>query len=433
MKKIISLILIVFVSNKIFLENNINNEKFLDINLQQSGQNLPNQLKIYAEDIINIVNNITSNIMDFFQKKINDELYTILNTKAYPYFINILQQKSYNNFITALGNYLTNFLNNIKEYNYTNITEFIVSEVITNFTQFVNDTKFNPQIEKIIEGIKKSIKEWDVEEIRKELNNKLNKLNNINVSYMVDDIKTHYDYKIKHYKERDERSKIRMIAENYAIPFFAKTECRRSISEINNNIKSEIESFKVYINSENFLKDISGIDRFLSELFNKTLPILKEIEGEKVISVLKFFFSTIDNTLKSKAMKEIKQLIKKIVVENKSEYLLDEFLLKIYDVIETILNMKFFEDQNAGKIYNKLTEILNWAVEYLKTIDSFEKLQLEFNKNVMEVVNIIKEYDAHYVIDINTRYARRIVTIVLNYGKMAMKIISYVLKYFDSN
>ena len=132
-------------------------------------------------------------------------------------------------------------------------------------------------------------------------------------------------------------------------------------------------------------------------------------------------------------MKEIKQLIKKIVVENKSEYLLDEFLLKIYDVIETILNMKFFEDQNAGKIYNKLTEILNWAVKYLKTIDSFEKLQLEFNKNVMEVVNIIKEYDAHYVIDINTRYARRIVTIVLNYGKMAMKIISYVLKYFDSN
>jgi hypothetical protein len=132
-------------------------------------------------------------------------------------------------------------------------------------------------------------------------------------------------------------------------------------------------------------------------------------------------------------MKGIKQLIKKIVVENKSEYLLDEFLLKIYDVIETILNMKFFEDQNAGKIYNKLTEILNWAVEYLKTIDSFEKLQLEFNKNVMEVVNIIKEYDAHYVIDINTRYARRIVTIVLNYGKMAMKIISYVLKYFDSN
>ena len=69
MKKIISLILIVFVSNKIFLENNINNEKFLDINLQQSGQNLPNQLKIYAEDIINIVNNITSNIMEFFQKK----------------------------------------------------------------------------------------------------------------------------------------------------------------------------------------------------------------------------------------------------------------------------------------------------------------------------------------------------------------------------
>ena len=95
--------------------------------------------------------------------------------------------------------------------------------------------------------------------------------------------------------------------------------------------------------------------------------------------------------------------------------------------------MKFFEDQNAGKIYNKLTEILNWAVEYLKTIDSFEKLQFEFNKNVLEVVNIIKEYDAHYVIDINTRYARRIVTIVLNYGKIAMKIISYILKYFDSN
>ena len=132
-------------------------------------------------------------------------------------------------------------------------------------------------------------------------------------------------------------------------------------------------------------------------------------------------------------MKEIKQLIKKIVVENKSEYLLDEFLLKIYDVIETILNMKFFEDQKDGKLYDKLTEILNWAVKYLKTIDSIEKLQNEFNKNVMEVVNIIKEYDAHYVIDINTRYARRIVTIVLNYGKMAMKIISYVLKYFDSN
>ncbi len=432
MKKIISLILIVFVSNKIFLENNINNEKFLDINLQQSGQNLPNQLKIYAEDIINIVNNITSNIMDFFQKKINDELYTILNTKAYPYFINILQQKSYNNFITALGNYFTNFLNGFKEYNYNDITEFIVSEV-TNFKEFVNKTVFKDEIEVIIKEIKTNIKEWDIEEIRKSVNKELNEFKNINVSKIVDEWKEIAEDEIKRYKNQPEIFKIQKIAGYFAFPFFAKKECRPTISEINHNIKSYIESFKYYINSEDFLKENSRINEFLSEFFNKTLPILKEIEGEKVISVLKYFFSTIDKTLKSDAMKGIKQLIKKIVVENKSEYLLDEFLLKIYDVIETILNMKFFEDQNAGKIYNKLTEILNWAVEYLKTIDSFEKLQLEFNKNVLEVVNIIKEYDAHYVIDINTRYARRIVTIVLNYGKIAMKIISYVLKNFDSN
>ena len=432
MKKIISLILIVFVSNKIFLENNINNEKFLDINLQQSGQNLPNQLKIYAEDIINIVNNITSNIMEFFQVKINDEFYTILNTKAYPHFINILQQKSFNNFITALGNYVTNLLNNIKEYNYTDVIEFIVSEV-NNFKEFVKKTEFKPEIEDIIKKIKREINELDVNEIRRSLTENLNQLNNINVSKIVDNLKRSAENSIKDYKMINEKYKIERIAEFFASIFIAKKVSRGSISYINHIIKSNIESFKVYINSEDFLKDTSEIDTFLSEFYNYTLPILQKIEGEKVKLVLQYFFSTFNETLKSNAMNGIKHLIKKIVVENKSEYLLDEFLLKIYDVIETILNMKFFEDQNAGKIYNKLTEILNWAVEYLKTIDSFEKLQLEFNKNVMEVVNIIKEYDAHYVIDINTRYARRIVTIVLNNGKVAIKIITYILKYFDSN
>ena len=83
MKTIILLIFIVFVSNKIFLENKINNPKIEDLILQQSEQSLANQAKLYVDDIVDIVNNITGNIMEYFQIKINDELYTILNTKAF--------------------------------------------------------------------------------------------------------------------------------------------------------------------------------------------------------------------------------------------------------------------------------------------------------------------------------------------------------------
>ena len=70
MKTIIKLILLVFVSNRIFLGNNENNAKFKDIILQNSEQSLANQAKLYVDDIVDIVNNITGNIMEYFQIKI---------------------------------------------------------------------------------------------------------------------------------------------------------------------------------------------------------------------------------------------------------------------------------------------------------------------------------------------------------------------------
>ena len=62
------------------------------------------------------------------------------------------------------------------------------------------------------------------------------------------------------------------------------------------------------------------MSKCISELFNKTLPILKEIEGEKVISVLKFFFSTIDNTLKSKYEEKLLSVCDSITKFNKLKF-----------------------------------------------------------------------------------------------------------------
>ena len=203
---------------------------------------------------------------------------------------------------------------------------------------------------------------------------------------------------------------------------------RYGISYVNHMIKSYIELFKIYFRSEKMLENIEdGLESF----YNNVFPILKKIEVEKVISVIKYFFSTIDKTLKSGAMKGIKQLIKKIVVENKSEYLLDEFLLKVYDVIETILNMKFFEEQNVEKISNKLTEILNWAYSYVSKINSYLDFKREFYNNIQDIIKMITEYDTHYVIDINTRYVRRLFSIGIDYAKLGVKIGYDILKTFN--
>ena len=427
MKAIILLIFIVFVSNKIFLENKINNPKIEDIILQQSEQSLANQAKLYVDDIVDIVNNITGNIMEYFQIKINDELYTILNTKAYPHFINTLSKKSYGNLLTEVDTYLTKFFNYIKDYNYYNVIDFVVNE-IKNFKEFANKTVFNTEIEHIIRHIRYEIQRLDLDEIRYNLNRTAYEVNNINVKKIIDSLKRSIEYMKRDYQERSDESRIKLEAGTYYEIGKFKAEMRYGISYVNHMIKSYIESYKIYFRSEKMLENIEdGLESF----YNNAFPILKKIEVEKVISVLKYFFSTIDKTLKSNTMNEIKELIRKIIVDNKSEYLLDEFLLKVYDVIETILNMKFFEEQNVEKISNKLTEILNWAYSYVSKINSYLDFKREFYNNIQDIIKMITEYDTHYVIDINTRYVRRLFSIGIDYAKLGVKIGYDILKTFN--
>ena len=431
MKAIILLIFIVFVSNKIFLENKINNPKIEDLILQQSEQSLANQAKLYVDDIVDIVNNITGNIMEYFQIKINDELYTTLNTKAYPHFINTLSKKSFGNLLTEVDTYLTKFFNYIKDYNYSNIIDFVVNE-IKNFKEFANKTEFNSVIEDIIEDVRKGIQGLDLDDIRYNVNKTVNEIkNDINAKEIIASLKRSIEYMKRDYQERSDESRIRLEAGTYYDIGKFKSEFRYGISYYNHIIKSYIEAYKIYLRSEKMLENI---DYELESFYNNTLiiPVLQKIEVEKVISVLKYFFSTIDKILKSNTMNEIKELIRKIIVDNKSEYLLDEFLLKVYDVIETILNMKFFEEQNIEKISNKLTEILNWALSYINKINSLNDLKTEFHANIQDIIKMITEYDTHYVIDINTRYVRRLLSIGIDYAKLGIKIGYDILKTLNS-
>ena len=431
MKAIILLIFIVFVSNKIFLENKINNPKIEDLILQQSEQSLANQAKLYVDDIVDIVNNITGNIMEYFQIKINDELYTTLNTKAYPHFINTLSKKSFGNLLTEVDTYLTKFFNYIKDYNYSNIIDFVVNE-IKNFKEFANKTEFNSVIEDIIEDVRKGIQGLDLDDIRYNVNKTVNEIkNDINAKEIIASLKRSIEYMKRDYQERSDESRIRLEAGTYYDIGKFKSEFRYGISYYNHIIKSYIEAYKIYLRSEKMLENI---DYELESFYNNTLiiPVLQKIEVEKVISVLKYFFSTIDKILKSNTMNEIKELIRKIIVDNKSEYLLDEFLLKVYDVIETILNMKFFEEQNIEKISNKLTEILNWALSYINKINSLNDLKTVFHANIQDIIKMITEYDTHYVIDINTRYVRRLLSIGIDYAKLGIKIGYDILKTLNS-
>lgn len=428
MKTIIKLILLVFVSNKIFLGNNENNAKFKDIILQNSEQSLANQAKIYADDIVEIVNNITGNIMEYFQIKINDELYNISSTKAYPHFINTLSKKSYVHFITEVEKYLTKFFSNFKEYNYSNIIEYMIEEQ-KNFIKVFCETKYKEKIEKIFNRTKVDLQNMNLSDVRNNLYKFANKTNNLDVEKMVYSIKRLIDDFKRQYKNYDDSSKLRLEAEiNNEIGFF-KTQYRYGISYVNHIIKSNIELFKIYVNNGKFLDDI---EKNLVLFYEEVLPILQEIEADKIISIIKYILSTVNRVLKSKTMSEIKVLIRKIIIDNKTEYILDELLLKIYDVIETILNMKFFEEQNVEKICNKLTEILNWAVENLKKIKTFDDLKNEFYNNYEDVFKNIKEYDIHHVFDINAKYARRILVFVVNYIRLGFSFFINTYKTIDS-
>ena len=136
--------------------------------------------------------------MEYFQIKINDELYTILNTKSYPHFTNTLSTKQYSYFLSEIEKYLEKYNKYLIEFKYDNIVKFLVEEA-NNFKKFVNITVFSSEIEELLKNIKSTIEDWNLESFQEDLNYHFEKekplFNNIDIFIKL--IKSHIDDFIK--------------------------------------------------------------------------------------------------------------------------------------------------------------------------------------------------------------------------------------------
>ena len=110
MKKIISILLIVLVSNNIFLEN-INFKKTV---ILQSNGNIINQGIKYLNEVLEILHGIEKKIVEYTLKK-NDEIIKTFKEKALLYFNNTISKKSSSEYKSDIKNYISQIIKEIKK------------------------------------------------------------------------------------------------------------------------------------------------------------------------------------------------------------------------------------------------------------------------------------------------------------------------------
>ena len=345
MKKIISILLIVLVSN-IFLDNT----KFKESIILQSTGNFIIEGNKYANEIVEIIYGIEKKIIEYIFKK-NDEIINTIKDKAFPYFNNTCTKKSISEIKSDIKKY---FLEIIKEIR-NNIEKYpkIFEDEKKKYINHINEIKFsNSTIQKdFIKLINDFSKEYDswIENMKKDINDFLH----FNEKNTIDEFFEELEKKSKRFQDKNE-IKNKCFGEIADINY-EKYKVRRDLIDKFRKIRSFFEEYKfVYGVVE------QDLERYIREWnldkIYEIITYIKYIEPEKIIEIFKYTVETIKNIYKRKEINELINLFNRLINIPK-EYISNELINILQDFVKDILTGDYFINYDFEKIYKKINEI----------------------------------------------------------------------------
>ena len=421
MKKIISILLIVLVSN-IFLDNT----QFKESIILQSTGNFIIEGNKYANEIVEIIYGIEKKIIEYIFKK-NDEIINTIKDKAFPYFNNTCTKKSISEIKSDIKKY---FLEIIKEIR-NNIEKYpkLFEDEKKKYINHINEIKFsNSTIQKdFIKLINDFSKEYDswIENIKKDINEFLHFNEKNTIDEFFDDLER--DSKKFHNKNEIKNKFFREIGSiNYE-----KYKVRRDLIDKFRKIRSFFEEFKfVYgVVEQDLERYISRWD--LDEKY-EIIIYIRYIEPEKIIEILKYTVETIKNIYKRKEINELINLFNRLINIPK-EYISNELINILQDFVKDILSGDYFINYDFEKIYKKINEILKWGISYFKTIKTKEEFYKEFQKYLPDIREAIKTFNIHQYISFKENYVKKSISIFYDYIRLIVYTIGYSFQKFNSS
>ena len=421
MKKIISILLIVLVSN-IFLDNT----KFKESIILQSTGNFIIEGNKYANEIVEIIYGIEKKIIEYIFKK-NDEIINTIKDKAFPYFNNTCTKKSISEIKSDIKKYFLKITKEIRN----NIEKYpkIFEDEKKKYISHINEIKFsNSTIQKdFIKLINDFSEEYDsfIENMKKDINDFLHFNEKNTIELFFDDL----ERESKRYRHKNE------IKERYFFELndlsYGKVEKRRKLAREYSRMRNDFEEFKFAygVVEQDFER---AIGRWDLDKNYEIITCIKYIEPEKIIEILKYTVETIKNIFKRKEINELINLFNRLINIPK-EYISKELINILQDFVKDILTGDYFINYDFEKIYKKINEILKWGISYFKTIKTKEEFYKEFQKYLPDIREAIKTFNIHQYINYNENYAKKYVSIFFEYLRLISYAIHYSLQKFNSS
>ena len=419
MKKIISILLIVLVSNNIFLEN-INFKK--TVILQSNGNVIDQGIK-YLNEVLEILHGIEKKIVEYTLKK-NDEIIKTFKEKALLYFNNTISKKSSSEYKSDIKNYISQIIKEIKN----NIEKYpkMFEEEKTKYINHIKEIKFsNSTIQKNYIELINSFSE-NIDDLLQNINRDINDFLHFDEDERIDE--TIKNIESKRYEKHELKE---LMIENLIYLNSKKAEIRRNIIHSFAYIKSKIEENKLEYGV--FQQDLEEYERKwdLEEKY-EFITFLSNMEPSKIIEIFKYTIETIKNIFKRKEINEFINLFK-TVINIPKEYINNEFINVLEDFIKEILKGEYFINFDFEKIYNKMNEILNWGINYFKTIKSKNDFYKEFEKYLPDIRENLLTLNCHQYINYIENDAKKGISILFEYLQLIYYSDYYSIGKFIKN
>ena len=420
MKKVISILLIALVSNKLFLEN----VKFKESIILQSSGNFIIEGKKYANEVLEILYEIEKKIFEYIFKK-NDEIYNTLKDKAFTYFNNTFTKKSDNK--ADIKKYYLEIIKEIR--NSIEKLPKIFEEEKKKYINYISGIKFSNFT--VQNDFNRSINSFS-----EEMTRSIGKMKeNINDFLHFDEKK-----KIEEFLYEIEKDATKFRDKN-AI----KNEYFRIIGKLNYD-KSYFrrDIIQEYIKIRNLIEDIKYVFALVDISFEKyknawnlekvyeIITYLSNIEPEKIIEIFKYTVETIKNIFKRK---EINELINSFnrVINIPKEYICKELINILQVFVKDIVSGEYFINYDFEKIYKKINEILKWGISYFKSIKSEKDFYKEFQKYLPDIRETILTFNIHQYINSNQNYVKKMISITYDYLKFVVYSVFNSYLSFNKN
>ena len=382
-----------------FDQNNSNSKDDINKKLQENKQKIEENIEQAITKILNIMNNKSLTDKDK-DEKIKEELdsfkknYNTLIGNSKIESKDELENKSNDNKKSGILNDIKKELDTIiktittnSDKNKSKVSEDVIN---TSITEIINgeEKKIN-----LSDLVKKSIKETTEKSDTEKIADKISKIKKMIEDYTSFDQKSSISEKDFNKKLEENKSK---ISENLELVInqILNIMSDKSLNETDKNlkIKEEVENYKKFYNkmvgnTEKDTKDDSEIK--INE--DKKIDILNQIkiEGDsikkmandnaiKVKSVVKQI-STITRTEIDSVKEKLSDIVKKAVINNKTEITDTDNILSLVNKIEKMIQDYTIFDQKNSKTINEVNKIIQ---------ENDKKIGENLEQSIVKILNI---------------------------------------------